>query len=88
MNKAKQFLKEAGKGGKGKKITTTITVQEYDKSMCSGYCEYARTEAQQLGQTHQGSQPFSSDSVYYCNLLEERTAKGKRRPACLKVFGA
>ena len=88
MSKAKDFLKmdEAGKGGKGKKRSVTITCQQYDSKLCSGYCEHAKTEEQQLRRTF-----TSSDYVYYCSLFKERVGNifhhPRRIPQCLKVFG-
>lgn len=87
MSKAQDFLKmnEAGKGGKGKKLSATVTIQTYDSKLCSGYCPHAKTEVQQLGKSKDGS--FSNEGIYYCDLFEERINHGKRRTLCIKVFG-
>lgn len=81
MNKAQEFLKETGGGGKGKKLTATIMVQTYDASKCSGYCPYAKDYEQMYGKSEK-----STPGVVYCSLFEERVQQGKRRAKCTNIF--
>jgi hypothetical protein len=80
MGKAQEFVKtlcgdvKEGGGGKGKKRSVTITVEEYNSKKCSHYCEYFKESTSK------------EVDLSFCNLLGEHI-RGNRRPTCIKVFG-